>query len=57
VPAGRGLGCAIGPLSRWQVEPPRDANGNPPALVFLVGREDGAYRIGLVIQSIEDDDD
>jgi hypothetical protein len=38
-------------------EPPVDASGSLPASVFLVGREDGAYRIGLVIQSIEDDDD
>jgi hypothetical protein len=38
-------------------EPPVAASGKPPASVFLVGLEDGAYRIGLVIQSFDDDDD
>jgi hypothetical protein len=38
-------------------EPPVDASGRPPASVFLVGRQDGAYRIGLVIQAVVDDDD
>jgi hypothetical protein len=38
-------------------EPPVDASGRRPASVFLVGREDGAYRIGLVIRSVDDDDD
>lgn len=37
-------------------EPPVDASGKPPASVFLVGRQDGSYRIGLVIQSFDDDD-
>jgi hypothetical protein len=38
-------------------EPPVDASGKRPASVFLVGRQDGAYRIGLAIQSVDDDDD
>jgi hypothetical protein len=38
-------------------EPPVDASGSLPASVFLVGRVDGAYRIGLVIQAVVDDDD
>lgn len=38
-------------------EPPVDASGHLPASVFLVGREDDGYRIGLVIQSRDDDDD
>jgi hypothetical protein len=38
-------------------EPPVAASGKPPTAVYLVGRKDGAYRIGLVIQSADDDDD
>jgi hypothetical protein len=36
-------------------EPPVDARGKPPASVFLAGRQDVAYRIGLVMQAVDDD--
>ena len=38
-------------------EPPVDASGKRPASVFMVGRQDGFYRIGLVIQPVVEDDD
>ena len=38
-------------------EPPIDASGKRPTSVFLVGREDGAYRIGLAVRTFDDDDD
>ena len=38
-------------------EPPVDASGKRPASVFLVGRQEGVYRIGLVIQPVVEDDD
>jgi hypothetical protein len=63
-----GLGAGLAPLGlkpnmplseRVRViydEPPVDASGHLPASVFLVGRADDGYRIGLVIQSVDDDD-
>jgi len=38
-------------------EPPVDATGKRPTAVFLVGREDGAYRIGLVVRAGDEQDD
>ena len=38
-------------------EPLVDASGKRPASVFLVGRQGGFYRIGLVIQPVVEDDD
>lgn len=37
-------------------EPPRP-DGNPPADVFLIGQEEGAYRIALVVRSKTKKDD
>ncbi len=38
-------------------EPPMEKTGKPPTSVFLVGKQDGAYRIALVVRNADDDDD
>ena len=41
----------------WFDEEPIDASGKLPTSVFLVGRRDGVFRIGLVNRAGMDDDD
>jgi hypothetical protein len=38
-------------------EPPLEKTGRQPTSVFLVGKQDGAYRIALVVRNFDDDDD
>ncbi len=38
-------------------EPPLARTGRAPTSVFLVGKQDGAYRIALVVRNFDDDDD
>jgi len=38
-------------------EPPLEKTGRQPTSVFLVGKQDGAYRIALVVRNVDDDDD
>lgn len=38
-------------------EPPINDEGKLPTSVFLVGKQDGAYRIALVVRNALDDDD
>ncbi|MGI9507000.1 MAG: hypothetical protein ACR2RE_28500 [Geminicoccaceae bacterium] len=38
-------------------EPPINDNGKLPTSVFLVGKQEGAYRIALVVRNFDDDDD
>ena len=38
-------------------EPPLEKTGRLPTSVFLVGKQDGAYRIALVVRNFDDDDD
>lgn len=38
-------------------EPPLEKTGRQPTSVFLVGKQDGAYRIALVVRNADDDDD
>lgn len=38
-------------------EPPINDQGKQPTSVFLVGKQDGAYRIALVVRNVDDDDD
>lgn len=38
-------------------EPPIEKTGKPPTSVFLVGKQDGAYRIALVVRNADHDDD
>ena len=38
-------------------EPPLERTGRKPTSVFLVGKQDGAYRIALVVRNVDDDDD
>ena len=37
-------------------EPPLEKTGRQPTSVFLVGKQDGAYRIALVVRNFDDDD-
>ncbi|MGI9491210.1 MAG: hypothetical protein ACR2QF_02165 [Geminicoccaceae bacterium] len=37
-------------------EPPINNEGKLPTSVFLIGKQDGAYRIALVVRHIDDDD-
>lgn len=38
-------------------EPPLERTGRPPTSIFLVGKQDGAYRIALVVRNVDDDND
>ncbi len=38
-------------------EPPLERTGRQPTSVFLVGKQDGAFRIALVVRNFDDDDD
>ncbi len=38
-------------------EPPLEKTGRQPTSVFLIGKQDGAYRIALVVRNFDDDDD
>ncbi|MGI9450442.1 MAG: hypothetical protein ACR2QH_07390 [Geminicoccaceae bacterium] len=38
-------------------EPPINDDGKLPTSVFLIGKQDGAYRIALVVRILDDDDD